>query len=82
MSEVAGQGKPKRDKELTQWLKAEPEANSAQAQPSGQAQANEKETYQRVASQLTGSNLTAEDIERQIKQLRESLKKIKELQGL
>ena len=76
VSEVAGQGKPKRDKELTQWLYAEPEANNAQAQP------NEKETYQRVASQLTGSNLTAEDIERQIKQLRESLKKIKELQGL
>ena len=80
VSEVAGQGKPKRDKELTQWLNAEPEANNAQ--PSGQAQPNEKETYQRVASQLTGSNLTAEDIERQIKQLRESLKKIKELQGL
>ena len=76
VSEVAGQGKPKRDKELTQWLNAEPEANSAQAQPS------EKEAYQRVASQLTGSDLTAEDIERQIKQLRESLKKIKELQGL
>jgi hypothetical protein len=82
VSEVAGQGKPKKDKELTQWLNAEPEANNAQAQPSGQAQPNEKETYQRVASQLTGSNLTAEDIERQIKQLRESLKKIKELQGL
>jgi len=80
VSEVAGQGKPKRDKELTQWLKSEPEAkpeaNSAQAQPS------EKEAYQRVASQLAGSDLTAEDIERQIKQLRESLKKIKELQGL
>ena len=76
VSEVAGQGKPKRDKELTQWLNAEPKANSAQAQP------NEKETYQRVASQLAGSDLTAEDIERQIKQLRESLKKIKELQGL
>jgi hypothetical protein len=76
VSEVAGQGKPKRDKELTQWLNSKPEANSAQAQPS------EKETYQSVASQLTGSGLTAEDIERQIKQLRESLKKIKELQGL
>jgi len=76
VSEVAGQGKPKKDKELTQWLNNEPKANSAQAQP------NEKETYQRVASQLTGSDLTAEDIERQIKQLRESLKKIKELQGL
>jgi len=76
VSEVAGQGKAKRDKELTQWLGSEPKANSAQAQPS------EKETYQRVASQLTGSDLTAEDIERQIKQLRESLKKIKELQGL
>jgi len=82
VSEVAGQGKTKRDKELTQWLKGEPEANSGQAQSNTQAQSNEKETYQRVASQLNGSGLTAEDIERQIKQLQESLKKIKELQGL
>jgi len=79
VSEVPMQGKSKKDKELTQWLDAEPEANSGQAQP--QAEPSEKETYQKVAS-LINSNLTPEEIERQIKQLRESLKKIKELQGL
>ena len=79
VSEAPMQGKPKKDKELTQWLNAEPAANSGQTQP--QAEPSEKETYQKVAS-LINADITPEEIERQIKQLRESLKKIKELQGL